>query len=143
MGSRGDIAARYGGLSAVDATGRHLTGGLSVKHEGVLITVNDRGARYPITIDPLVQQGPPLTPSDPKGSEFGGSVAISADGNTALIGGPQDQGDALNDIGAAWVFVRSGGVWSQQGSKLLPNGRSGDEPTSGPVSRSPPTGTQL
>jgi hypothetical protein len=128
LNARGGVAARYGGLTAVDATGRHLPSALSVKDGRVLIGVNDRGARYPITIDPLVQQGPPLTPSDPKGSsEFGGSVAISANGNTALIGGPQDQGDGtVNDIGAAWVFVRSGGVWSQQGPKLLPNGRSGN-----------------
>ena len=30
VGSRGDIAARYGGLTAVDATGRHLPSALSV-----------------------------------------------------------------------------------------------------------------
>ena len=30
FGSRGDIAARYGGLTAVDATGRHLPSALSV-----------------------------------------------------------------------------------------------------------------
>jgi hypothetical protein len=126
VGARGSIAARYGGLTAVDATGRHLPSALSVSHGRVLIGVDDRGARYPITIDPVVQQGL-LTPQDPKGnSEFGGSVALSADGNTALIGGPQDMGSGtVNDIGAAWVFVRSGGVWSQQGSRLLPNDRSG------------------
>ena len=31
-------------------------------------------------------------------------MALSADGNTALIGGPGDDGD----VGAAWVFTRSG-----------------------------------
>ena len=56
VGSRGDIAARYGGLTAVDATGRHLPSALSVKNGRVLISVNDHGARYPLTIDPLVQQ---------------------------------------------------------------------------------------
>jgi Big-like domain-containing protein/FG-GAP repeat protein len=127
VGARGAVAARYGGLTAVDAAGRHLPSTLSVVNGRVLIAVNDRGARYPLTIDPLVQQGGTLSPSDPKGSsEFGGSVAISADGNTALIGGPQDQGNGtVNDIGAAWVFVRSGGVWSQQGPKILPNDRAG------------------
>ncbi|HUI79096.1 MAG TPA: Ig-like domain-containing protein [Bryobacteraceae bacterium] len=51
-------------------------------------------------------------------SQQGYSVAISADGNTALVGGFQD-----NDyIGAAWVFTRSGGVWSQQGEKLVGSG---------------------
>jgi hypothetical protein len=46
---------------------------------------------------------------------FGRSVAISADGDTALVGGLVDHGDA----GAVWVFTRSGSTWSQQGAKLL------------------------
>ena len=50
----------------------------------------------------------------------GTSVAISADGNTAIVGGPDDYAD-----GAAWVFTRSGGVWSQQGSKLVGTGAAG------------------
>ncbi len=45
----------------------------------------------------------------------GASVAISADGNTALVGGFRDN----SDIGAAWVFTRTGNVWSQQGPKLV------------------------
>ena len=45
----------------------------------------------------------------------GYSVALSADGNTALVGGFRDNGD----FGAAWVFIRSGGGWSQQGDKLV------------------------
>jgi hypothetical protein len=46
---------------------------------------------------------------------FGGSVALSSDGTTALIGGPED-----NHLrGAAWVFRRAeGGTWALQGHKL-------------------------
>ncbi len=56
----------------------------------------------------------------------GTSVAISADGSTAVIGGPRDpfgmpQGYGVS-VGAAWVFTRSGGVWSQQGGKLVGSG---------------------
>jgi lipocalin len=51
----------------------------------------------------------------------GYSVALSGDGNTAIVGG---RGDNL-DAGAAWVFTRSGGVWTQQGSKLVGSGVSG------------------
>jgi hypothetical protein len=46
----------------------------------------------------------------------GTSVAISGDGNTAIVGGPRD----ASNKGAAWVFTRTGGVWSVQGSKLAP-----------------------
>jgi hypothetical protein len=42
--------------------------------------------------------------------EFGSSVALSADGNTALIGARRDS----NNRGAAWVWVRASGVWRPQ-----------------------------
>src|SRR5271157_5138300 len=65
------------------------------------------------------QQGDKLVGTDVSGSAYlGTSVAISADGATAIVGGPSDGGDG----GAAWVFTRSGGVWSQQGSKLAGGG---------------------
>jgi PKD repeat protein len=51
----------------------------------------------------------------------GGAVALSADGNTAIVGGLIDNSGA----GAAWVFTRTGGVWTQQGSKLVGNGAVG------------------
>ena len=55
------------------------------------------------------------------GAYFGSSVAISADGNTAIFGGPDDNLNA----GATWVFTRSGGVWTQQGNKLVGSGATG------------------
>ena len=48
-------------------------------------------------------------------------MALSANGNTALIGGPGDNGD----VGATWVFTRSGSTWTQQGEKLTGSGESG------------------
>jgi hypothetical protein len=58
-------------------------------------------------------------------SEYGGglwsqgaSVALSADGNTAIVGGPSDN----RTMGATWVFTRSGDVWMQQGNKLVGSG---------------------
>ena len=61
-----------------------------------------------------------LIPDDELGAgHFGTSVALSADGNTALIGGPND--GANDGDGAAWIFTRSGSTWAQQGSKLTPD----------------------
>src|SRR5579864_5651670 len=48
-------------------------------------------------------------------AEQGWSVALSADGNTAIVGGIVDN----KLTGAAWVLARSGSVWSQEGSKLV------------------------
>ena len=55
------------------------------------------------------------------GNGFGKSVALSADGNTALIG---DSGDNSN-VGAAFVFTRSAGVWTQQGAKVTASDETG------------------
>jgi hypothetical protein len=44
------------------------------------------------------------------GAYFGYSVALSADGNHALVGGPEDAGKA----GAAWAFTRGGAGWTQE-----------------------------
>jgi hypothetical protein len=51
----------------------------------------------------------------------GSSVSLSDDGNTAIVGGPTDN----IGVGAAWVFTRSGGLWSQQGDKLVGTGAVG------------------
>jgi hypothetical protein len=65
------------------------------------------------------QQGSKLTGGGEIGhGQFGNSVALSADGNTAMVGGAGDN----NSLGAAWVFVRSGTTWAQQGPKLTPSG---------------------
>ncbi len=72
------------------------------------------------------QQGPKLVGSGAVGhSQQGLSVALSRDGNTVMIGGPQDDGSK----GAAWVFTRSGTTWTPQGPKLKVadiNGNSGE-----------------
>jgi hypothetical protein len=47
----------------------------------------------------------------------GGSVSLSADGNTAIVGGTGDSAG----IGAAWVWIRSGSTWTQQ-AKLVGTG---------------------
>jgi hypothetical protein len=68
------------------------------------------------------QQGAKLVGTGVVGTaEQGASVAVSADGNTAVVGGYGDNGA----VGAAWVYTRSGGVWSQQGTKLVGSGTVG------------------
>jgi hypothetical protein len=68
------------------------------------------------------QQGNKLVATDGVGNAYqGGSVALSSDGNTAIVGGLNDDGG----IGAAWIYIRSGGVWTQQGNKLVGTGRVG------------------
>jgi hypothetical protein len=72
-----------------------------------------------------MQQGSKLVGSGavnaPYPANQGWSVALSADGNTAFVGGRADNSGA----GAVWVFTRSNGLWTQQGSKLVGTGAVG------------------
>ncbi len=114
------VLLRYDGLLATDATGRRLHSWLRLQGGNLLIEVDAAHARYPLRIDPLVQAGSKLTGNDEQGTGLlGTSVALSADGSTMLVGGPRDTNEAH---GAAWVFVRSGSEWVQQGSKLTGSG---------------------
>jgi phosphodiesterase/alkaline phosphatase D-like protein len=119
----GGPTLRYGDLVASDARGRALRSWMELSRGAVLLRIDARGAHYPLRVDPLIQQGPKLTASDESGAgNLGLSVAISADGNTALVGGPSDN----FGVGAAWVFTRSGSTWTQQGSKLTGSGEVGE-----------------
>ncbi len=68
------------------------------------------------------QQGSKLVGTGSVGAASQGvSVSLSADGNTAIVGGINDN----SEVGAAWVFTRSGSTWAQQGSKLVGTGSAG------------------
>ena len=45
---------------------------------------------------------------------FGTSVALSSDGNTAIIGSPGNDSSNVKDSGAVYIFTYSGISWSQQ-----------------------------
>jgi hypothetical protein len=91
------------------------TGGNAISNGNFIVTE---------TAYPFMQQGSKLIGSEAIGSaNQGSSVSISSDGNTAIVGGDIDN----NNLGAAWIYTRSGGVWTQQGSKLEGTGTAGNE----------------
>jgi FG-GAP repeat len=106
---------RYAGLQATDARGRSLRAWLQVRDGRVLVRVNDRGARYPLRIDPTVQQAE-LDPSDGAGcngncgDEFGYSVATS--GNTVVVGSPFHEANSQVHGGAVYVFQKPAAGWA-------------------------------
>jgi len=68
-----------------------------------------------------------LVASDPEFFDnFGSSVSISADGNTALIGAVNEDTSPNTANGAVYVFVRSGTTWTQQAKLLASDAASGD-----------------
>jgi hypothetical protein len=111
LGRGGGSSLRYGAPAASDAQGHALHSWLELHGGRLLLRVDASSARYPLRIDPLIQQGEKLTGAGSVGeSGLGRGVALSGDGNTALVGGAGDGGG----VGAAWVFTRSGTTWTQQ-----------------------------
>ncbi len=103
---------RFGDSVALSADGTTALVGGGSDHSQI-----DTGAAWVFTNEggTWTQQGEKLTGAEEtQGGGFGSSVALSGDGQTALIGGPGDEETA----GAAWVFAREGTTWVQQGEKL-------------------------
>ena len=110
----GQRLLRYDHLVVRDGGGRELEARMAVRMEGgkgeVWLEVDDRDAVWPVTIDPTFTQQQKLVASDAAVVDvFGYSVAIS--GETVVVGANGTEGPHQ---GAVYVFVRSGGVWSQQ-----------------------------
>ena len=104
--ARGHFAVlRYRDLAAHDARGRALPARIVVSNRRLALRVDDRGASYPIRVDPFVEAAT-LSASDySAGAWFGFSVAIS--GDTIAVGAQRANGGA----GAVYVFVEPGGGW--------------------------------
>jgi FG-GAP repeat/Abnormal spindle-like microcephaly-assoc'd, ASPM-SPD-2-Hydin len=120
----GEAALRYTGLKARDATGRDLRSWIEMRGDRLLVRVDDGGARYPVVVDPWIQQAE-LSASDGTSADFfGWSVAMS--GNTLVVGANHPFSSSPGQ-GTAYVFVQSGGIWVQQAELTPSDGEPSDE----------------
>jgi FG-GAP repeat/Abnormal spindle-like microcephaly-assoc'd, ASPM-SPD-2-Hydin len=123
-GKDGQAALRYTGLNARDATGRQLRSWLELRGQRLLLRVEDSAARYPLVVDPWIQQAA-LTASDGEaGDDFGDAVAFN--GSTIVVGAPSHQVGSNGYQGAVYVFVKSSGGWSQKSELTASDGEAGD-----------------
>ena len=122
------------GTGAVSGTGGLQGESVSLSGDGNTAIVGGRtgsGAAWvytvmscpPSNLPGWCQQGSNLVGTGAIGpASQGESVSLSGDGNTAIVGGPLDNSSSAlplgQAVGAAWVYTRSGGVWSQQ-AKLV------------------------
>lgn len=72
-----------------------------------------------------VQQAKLLASDGAAGDNFGLAIGLSANGNTALIGSPNDDTPQANR-GSAYVFIRTGTIWTQQAKLLALDGTTND-----------------
>ena len=80
------------------------------------VSYADQGSAYIFTRSGVTwSQQQKLAASDGYSSDqFGYSVSLSGDGNTALVGAHQNDPGGVGNAGSAYIFTRSGSTWSQQ-----------------------------
>jgi hypothetical protein len=111
LDSEASTLAHFGRSVALSGDGSTaLVGGPGDSHStGAAWTFTRNEAAWTQQASKLTGEG-----ESPENSHFGRTVALSADGATALIGA-QDDGE---ERGAVWTFSRSGSTFSQLGAKL-------------------------
>lgn len=120
VSARGAAVLRYGELHVTDALGRAVPASMSAATGELSIRITG-ATHYPLIVDPFIRAAKLMGAGESGQGQFGWSVALSADGDTALVGAPWDHGFD----GAAWVFTRVGAAWRQQGPKLTAADESG------------------
>jgi hypothetical protein len=126
VNAEGVAVLNYGGLHVFDADGKTLPAKfepVALTENSLCIAIDESGARYPLTIDPIAQQAYLKASNTDSYDHFGISVAVSDDtvvvgayyeaSNATGINGNQDDNSLLL-AGAAYVFVRNGTTWRQQ-----------------------------
>jgi hypothetical protein len=104
------VALRYDGLLVTDARGHTLRSWLQLLRGRVLIRIDDRGAAYPLRIDPFIQQAELSASNGAEGDQLGYSVAVS--GSTIVAGAPFHKVGPNLYQGAAYVFTPRSGKWA-------------------------------
>jgi hypothetical protein len=114
----------YNKLKVWDSTGAEMPARMHLQDNNLSLVIDDSLAMYPLTIDPSFQQQAYLKASNTDANDrFGHSISISGDtlvvgayyedSNATGVGGDETDNSA-QDSGAAYVFTRAAGVWSQQ-----------------------------
>ena len=110
----GRARLRYAGLVAFDSSGRELPARMEVHARRILLRVDDRGARYPVIIDPLLFENKVVGSDTTAGDSFGHAVAV--DGSYAVVGAPGHDPGAGSFEGVVYFYKRSGESWVNRGS---------------------------
>lgn len=142
VNSSGAAAVNYNKLTVFDANGVIVPAWFEAADpasQTLRIVVDDLNAVYPITIDPVAHQAylkASNTGTLTSGDRFGYSVSVSGDtvvvgayeedSNATGVNGNQASNSATN-AGAVYVFVKVGGVWSQQAYLKASNTGLGDQ----------------
>jgi hypothetical protein len=110
--ARGDCVLRYGELVVLDARGRALEAAMRLDGSALRIEIDDRGARYPLTVDPLMSSPAWTAEGNLASAQLGFSVATAGDVNgdgycDAIVGAPAYSNGAGESAGRVFVYLGS------------------------------------
>jgi len=124
--SHGKLRYRYAGLKVTDAAQRLLPAHLRLAQPGIIeIAVDDRGAQYPVTVDPALTVTQAVTVSATGGTDYyyyGWSVALN--GDNLVVGAPISN----TSDGTAYIYNRNlggAGLWGLAATLSDPAGENG------------------
>ncbi len=113
----------YAGLHVFDANGVTQPAEFEKCGTGIRISVAESDAYYPLTVDPIAEHAYFKSSNPDENDRFGSSIAISGDiivvgasgekSNATGVNGNQNNNELFN-AGAAYIFERIGGSWTQQ-----------------------------
>lgn len=122
-------------LAADDGAAGHLFGyavALSAEGSNALVgatwgMITNQGAGgYIFTRGSGWNQQAKLTAADGVANDgFGSALALSGDGNTAVIGAPNARSGVITGVGAAYIYTYFFGSWSQQAKLTAGDGTQG------------------
>lgn len=122
IASDGDIGERFGSSVAIDGD----TVIVGAHEERNSQNGSASGAAYIFTRSGTSwSQQVKLIASDGGSAEFFGS-SVALDGDRAVIGAEAHNHSGIIHVGAAYVFSRSGGTWSEHAKLMASDGTSGD-----------------
>ena len=123
--SNGEASDYFGGSAAISEDGNTTVlgavngGDPSSVGEGSVSVFTRSGSTWS-------EQATLTASSGETGDMFGVSVALSADGNTLIVGATYDDVGGTTNQGSATVFTRSGNTWSEQATLTQSDGADSD-----------------
>ena len=124
----GTVAWRYEGLLAWDALGAALPARMKGTEQGLLIHVELLGARWPVTVDPLLTTVGWMADGGQGGAQLGRAVDaagdVNGDGFGDLVVGAYNHGNGESQEGRAYVFAGSPSglatdpIWTAEGQQI-------------------------
>ena len=106
----GSVIHSYNGLKAWDACGTPLISWMAIdaEHQQLTLNVNDQGAQFPITIDPVASTPSTLLVGNIAGGRFGKSVNtagdLNGDGYSDVVVGARDAAQGQAGEGLAYLY---------------------------------------